>query len=244
MIAIDLDDTTTRHHAILVKLKNDVPVSNSATGTIASIPYNITTEVKSVIDENTTLSIMLDGETDFRTLGYIGIVVGIFGTVWGGAELHRWKRQQQDRTLHPIFKRLTRYGQPEIVAQSIEQELGMSNVAIAKKTKLTESWLIHQAQLELRISKLADIIWVYFQVTSHRLHGVIPIGNSYTVICYDRDGGKLEIPGAKAQVMATIEQLQMRLPWAIVGYTDEIELAWRSDRSNFIAMVDADRQKF
>ena len=244
MIAIDLDETTDRHHAILVKLKNDVPVGNSVTGTIASIPYDISTEVKSVIDDNATLPVMLDGETDFRALGYIGLVVGGFSTLWGGAELYGWKRQQRDRTLHPIVKRLSRYGQAEIVAQSIEQELGMSNGAIDKKTKLTASWLIHRAQLELEIGKLADIVWVYFQVTSNRLHGVIPIGNTYTVICYDRDGGKLEIPGAKAQVMAIVEQLQMRLPWAIVGYTDEIELAWRSDRSNFIAMVDADRQKF
>ncbi len=244
MITIDLGATTERNHALLVKLKNDALITNTATGSIVSIPYNIDREVQSIIEENSTLPVMLDSESDFRTFGYIGLVIATISTLVGGFELYGWKEQQRDNTLHPIFKRLSKYGQPEIVAQSIDRELTTSQILAYKQTKITDSWLIHQARLELGLGKLADIVWIYFQVTSHRINGIIPIGKSYKVICYDRNGSKLEIPAAKKQVMDIIEQLQLRLPWAIVGHTAEIELAWREDRSNFVAMVEEDRRKF
>lgn len=39
-------------------------------------------------------------------------------------------------------------------------------------------------------------------------------------------------------------QIHARVPWAIIGYSDEIELGWEKDRANLIAYVDNARQEF
>ena len=73
-------------------------------------------------------------------------VLGAIAGLAGGFELTAWVQQQQDIKSHPTFKKLSIYGQPEIIAQSIEQEINTSNVIVYKNTKITDAWLLHQAK--------------------------------------------------------------------------------------------------
>jgi hypothetical protein len=243
LITIDLGKVADRHHALLVKLKNEDLIANSATGTLQSIPYDINKEVKSAIAENSTLPVMLDSSSDFRTLGYVGLVIGLLSGLVGGAELHSWQSRRRDLTLHPLVKRLSKYGLAELVAESIDRELNTSNPISYRKTKIADTWLLKQGTYGLELAKLVDIVWIHLQVTSHRLNGIIPIGKSYAAICYDRDGTKIEMPGKKTQVTELLQQLELRVPWAIVGHSDEIQQAWEKERDDFIAIVDENRQK-
>jgi hypothetical protein len=244
LVVIDLDKATDRHHALLVKVKNDDPVANSAIGTLENLPYyTIDQEVRSTIAKNSTLSVMLNSSSDYRTLGYVGLVVGVLSGLVGGAELYAWQQRRRDLTLHPLVKRLSKYGQAELVAQLIDQELNTSNLIVYPNTKITDTWLLQQDRFKLELAKLGDIVWIHLQVTTQKLNGIIPIGKNYAAVCHDRDGGKIEIPGKKSQVNELLEQLELRLPWAIVGYSDEIQSAWDKERADFIAIVDGNRQK-
>jgi Putative transmembrane protein precursor len=244
LITIDLGKIVDRHHSLLVKLKNDDPIANSAIGTLKSVPYyTIDAEVLSTIVTNSTLPVMIDSSSDFRTIGYVGLVVGVLSGLVGGFELSAWQERRRDITLHPLIKKLSTYGQAELVAQSIDRDLSTGNSIVFQKTKVTDTWLLQQGRYVLELAKLADLVWIHLQVTSHRLNGVIPICKSYAAICYDRDGTKIEMPGKKAQVTKLLEQLELRVPWAIVGHSDEIKLAWEKERNDFIAVVDEQRQK-
>jgi sulfur carrier protein ThiS len=244
LITIDLGKVSNRHHSLLVKLKNDTPLTNTAIGTLESIPlYTVNEEVKSAIAENSTLPAMLDSSSDFRTLGYVGLVIGLLSGLVGGFELYSWQERRRDLTLHPLVKRLSKYGLAELVAESIDRELNTSNPISYRKTKIADTWLLKQGTYGLELAKLVDIVWIHLQVTSHRLNGIIPIGKSYAAICYDRDGTKIEMPGKKTQVAELLQQLELRVPWAIVGHSDEIQQAWEKERADFIAIVDENRQK-
>jgi hypothetical protein len=244
LITIDLGKTANRRHALLVKLKNDDPIANSATGTLESLPhYTIDQEVRSTIAENSTLPVMLNSSSDYRTLGYVGLVVGVLSGLVGGAELYAWQQRRRDLTLHPLVKRLSKYGQAELVADSIDRDLNTSNPIVYPNTKITDTWLLQQDRFKLELAKLSDIVWVHLQVTTQKLNGIIPIGKSYAAICYDRDGTKIEMPGKKVQVNELLEQLELRVPWAIFGYSDEIQQAWEKERDDLIAVVDTNRQK-
>ncbi len=243
LITIDLGKVADRHHALLVKLKNEDLATNSVTGTLQSIPYNLNEEVKSAIAENSTLPAMLDSSSDFRMFGYVGLVIGLLSGLVGGFELHSWQERRRDLTLHPLVKRLSKYGLAELVAESIDRELNTSNPIVYRKTKITDTWLLQQGTYGLELAQMVDIVWIHLQVTSHRLNGIIPIGKSYAAICYDRDGTKIEMPGKKTQVTELLQQLERRLPWAIVGHSDEIQQSWEKERDDFIAVVDENRQR-
>ena len=169
-------------------------------------------------------------------------VLGAIAGLAGGFELTAWVQQQQDIKSHPTFKKLSIYGQPEIIAQSIEQEINTSNVIVYKNPKITDAWLLHQAKHVLELGKLVDLVWIYFQTADSDFYGIIPLGTKYTVVCHDRHGDKIEIPKTKERVLTLIEQIHTRVPWAIVGHTDELELLWIKDRADFIAVVDEARQ--
>jgi hypothetical protein len=244
IITIALSGSPGDNRAILVKLKNDATANNTVIGSIENIPYTYSenTEIKSVLDDKSALPVMLNAEDDFRLLGYIGLVIGLIGGLAGGSELAAWVQQQQDIKSHPTFKKLSTYGQPDIIAQSIDREINTSNVIVYKNTKITDTWLLHQHKHVLELGKLVDLVWIYFQTASRDIYGIIPLGTKYTVVCYDRNGDRVEITETKERVLTLIEQIHTRVPWAIVGYTDELELLWIKDRANFIAMVDKDRQ--
>ena len=105
-------------------------------------------------------------------------------------------------------------GTIESMSTFIEQELNRPSVINHKQTKISDNWLLQKSSFGLEIKKMVDIIWIYFQVTSHRTNG-IPTGKTYTTICFDRHGEKLEIPGSEAQVMELAAQIHARVPWQL-----------------------------
>ena len=244
IIALKLSgDLPNSERAIFVKIQNEAAASNFATGTIESMSTFIEQEIQSSPDRNLILPVTLNTDDDFYLPGYFSLAIGITGGIIGAINLAKWKQRQDRNQLHPIVKKLTSHGDAEYVSQQIEQELNRPSVISHGQTKISDRWMLQKSTFGLKITKLVDIIWIYFQVTSHRVNG-IPTGKTYTTICYDRDGNKVEMPGAELQVMELATQIHARVPWAIIGYSDEIKLAWEKDRVNTIAAVDNARQEF
>jgi hypothetical protein len=228
--------------AILVKLENNDPATNTATGTVESMSSFVEQELKSSPDRDFILPVTVNAKKDFHTPGYIGLAIGLTSGLIGAINLGKWKRRQENINLHPIVKKLSKYGQSEIIAHEIDREFDGQNVIVHKQTKISDSWLIQNQTFGVELKKIVDMIWIYFQVTKHRTNG-IPTGKTFAVICHDRDGETVEIPGSEAEVMSLIEQIYAKVPWVIIGHTDEIKLTWEKDRANLISFVDENRQK-
>jgi hypothetical protein len=244
LILLKLSGTNAnRDRGIFVKLENDAPADNSAIGTIESMSDFVEREVKSLPDKDLILPVIVNAKQDFHTPGYWGLAIGSIGGIIGAINLAKLKQRQEKIELHPIVKKLSQYGMAELVAQEIDREFDGNNVIVHKNTKISDSWAIQQGTFGSEIEKMVDLIWIYFQVTSHRTNG-IPTGKTYTTVCCFRDGENIEIPGAEDKVMELIAQIHARVPWAIIGYTNEIKLAWDKDRANLIAFVDEAHQEF
>jgi hypothetical protein len=243
LIAIRLSgDKPGSDRAVFVKLDNEAPASNSATGKIENMSDMVENEIKSLPDKDMILPVIVDAKPGFHTPGYWGLAIGAIGGTIGMINLGKWKKRQENINSHPIAKQLSSYGQAEIIAHEIDREFTDPQVIAHKQTKISKNWLIQQQTYGVELKKVVDFIWIYFQVTKHRTNG-IPTGKTFMVICHDRHGAKVEIPGSETEVMELTDRISTLVPWAIIGYTDEIKLAWEKDRANLIAAIDEYRQK-
>jgi hypothetical protein len=82
------------------------------------------------------------------------------------------------------------------------------------------------------------VIWAYKKVTKHYTN-FIPTGKSYAVVICSRDGRSLEITSKQKKADGMLEELARRWPWILLGYSDELAAAWKSNRDAVIGVVDA-----
>jgi hypothetical protein len=58
---------------------------------------------------------------------------------------------------------------------------------------------------------------------------------------YDRDGRTFEIKAKEKQVEEIMTILYDKAPWAVSGYSDELQKLWQKERQTLIAAVDERR---
>jgi len=77
------------------------------------------------------------------------------------------------------------------------------------------------------------------QYVSTSKSGTKSVDASYYAMVCDRFGVKLNLMAGRkeAQVDEMLAALVNRAPWAVVGYSKELETAWNKDRSEFIESV-------
>jgi hypothetical protein len=110
------------------------------------------------------------------------------------------------------------------------------------KLHLTLSWLIKRRLFDTWISPLDDIVWAYKKVTKHSIN-FIPTGKSYTAILVGRHRQRIEVKLSNKTADEILNELAIRVPWAIYGFSRDLERVWKSDPGGFIAAVDQRRSQ-
>ncbi len=175
---------------------------------------------------------------NFRTGGILGMIAGavVVGlSLWG---LLLVIRRTSDPASHPVLKALARFGPLDFVTSRIDAEMNGEHQKIGK-LNLTNSWVIYEDRTHLNATRYEDVTWIYKHVTTQRYYG-IPVSKTYTTLVFDRYGEKMQVVvGRKEQ--PTDEMLRAiagRAPWAVMGYSNELDQAWKQDRAGFLAAVD------
>lgn len=156
------------------------------------------------------------------------LLVALFG-------LFVWLRRRNPSN-HPVMKALGRYGDPAQVLEQIQSDEMLGTEQIGNLS-LSRRWLSFSSGGTFHAARLADVVWVYKMVTQHRTNG-IPTGKTYALHVWDRSGHQVALPGKEPMVDSMIEAIFQRTPWAIGGYTDEIQKLWAKDRPQFLAAVE------
>ncbi|RMG83461.1 MAG: hypothetical protein D6712_12965, partial [Chloroflexi bacterium] len=102
---------------------------------------------------------------------------------------------------------------------------------------LGQNWMYYQFGANFQVIKLSDLAWLYKKVIKQR--GV----STYHAFFYDKHGKNVSVSARQKNVDAMLEAVAQRAPWAIAGYTAEIEKAWKKDRAGFLAAVEERRMK-
>jgi uncharacterized protein DUF6709 len=174
-------------------------------------------------------------DSSFRVPGYIGIVVAlIFLVLLVKYGLPAW-RYARDVSSHPIVRRVTEWGDPLGSAVEARRE------AASPRYKgggwlVTDKYLIRSAVFAFDLLRLSDLLWAYKKVTKHRVN-FIPTGKSYAcvLVCY---GGAAEVTGREKKVDEILTFAGARAPWAILGYSDELQRLFKQGTQDFCVAVE------
>lgn len=199
------------------------------------IRSKVITELEQEADlQDVFLPYMLDAG-NFRMPGYIGMGIGgiiLLFCAWGvfmGV-------MQTDVSRHPIMRRLSRFGDPTMTVSEIENEL-LAPRWQHDKLRITTSWLVYTVAADFSAMRLNELVWMYKQVTQRRVNG-IPAGKTFTAIFCDSHGQQIVVQGKNEQdVEEILTQVHGFAPWALAGYNNDIEKAWKKDRAALIEAV-------
>lgn len=228
-------------HLLLVRAEQRNAQDQQFTGALIPIPNDVQREVVTKIErriprmKGRILPFMLDAKTGFTDGGYWWVTISgivLLICLWN-LLLAVSRRHNPDS--HPIMQALARFGPPAQVAAEIDAELREFS-PMRGNVRFTRNWLIHSTSTSLGAMRLADIIWIYQQVTQHRVN-FIPTGKSYAALIWDSRGICFTIPGDAEQVHSLLQAIAEHAPGVLVGYDKELAAHWNSHRSEVVATV-------
>ena len=168
-----------------------------------------------------------------------GIGFGVLGVVLVGIPLRRKLRPES----HPLLVQLAKYGGLQDVRMRIDSEIrGEGGGEKFGAMQITANWLIHAAAFKTNVMATRDVVWAYSKVTKH-YHNGIPTGKTYSAIIRDSKGQSLEIKGKKDSVPKLLESLQRRMPWVLIGFSNELEALWLKEKPKFFQLIEQRRAK-
>ncbi len=215
-------------------------------GTLEIMPSDVEHELKNIEKEDNNrpeadfkkhvLPVMMDA-SDFKLAGYIGIAVCSILILIALFNIIRFIKRSQDHKLHPIYKSLSKFGNPEILISNINNELKLKAETQAGKLILTDSWLFIPTVYTLKPALLNYVVWVYKKITQRRVN-FIPTGKTFSIVIYLKDKSELSAQMNEGLVNQAIVQIQAKIPWVIAGYSDEVQRLWNKNFPEFLAAVE------
>jgi hypothetical protein len=143
----------------------------------------------------------------------------------------------------PVWKNLAAFGNAEQLSQQIEAELQPAMIRKYGKLQMTQQWMVRRKLFSTWVSPIADLVWIYKKVTKHSVN-FIPTGKTYSVILVGRHRQRTEEQMKEKVVNEMLADLAARVPWALFGFDENLDKAWRKDPAGVIAGVDSRYQQY
>lgn len=167
--------------------------------------------------------------------------------------------------IHSVNKTVSVYGRFDDVAQKINGEVLRESSVQYGNIIITDSWVLKLNTFSLDVINIADVVWVYNDITLHEQGAIISgaaipageMGKTFAVIINSKnpilptlrisishfsnmdDSKEVELAGIekKQRMWNILGELQRRCPHAVFGYTKDLDKMWKEDKNRFIEEV-------
>ncbi len=180
-------------------------------------------------------------DESFRLPGYIAIavllIVGFFLARTGRSA---WKFRN-DPSSHPVCQRVQGWGDPVGLAVAVEGEARTPLFKGRNGWSVTDRFLVRSSFFTFDLLRVSDLLWAHKKVTKHSVN-FIPTGKTFESVlcCY---GGNATIQSKEKTTDAILEFLSQRAPWAMFGYSKELEEHFKKNRDAFCDAVEQRRRE-
>jgi hypothetical protein len=180
-------------------------------------------------------------DESFRLPGYIAVaVLLIAGLFLVRIARSAWKHLK-DPSSHPVYQRVQGWGDPVGLAVAVEGEARSPLFKGRKGWSVTDRFLVRSSFFTFDLLRVSDLLWAYKKVTKHSVN-FIPTGKTYESVLYCY-GGNATIQSKEKTTDAILEFLSRRAPWAVFGYSKELEGTFRKNREAFYDAVEQRRRE-
>jgi hypothetical protein len=179
---------------------------------------------------------------DYRSNGYAMLIIGLPLLVLALWNCLKVMRRISEIQLSPVWKHLAVYGNAEQLSQQIKAELQPAMIRKYGKLQIAQQWMVRRKTFSTWVSPIGDLVWVYKKVTKHSVN-FIPTGKTYSVVLVGRHRQRIEEQMKEKAVNEILADLTARVPWALFGFTQDLEKAWQKDPAGVIAAVDSRYQQ-
>jgi len=222
---------------ILIVKSGKTP-STTVGGALGSMPYDLKSDLfppgTDPADEAVFYPLLLD--TNYRESGYVGafwalLVEALFGFfAW-----QAWRRLS-GRIEHRAVARAKAWGDLAVTSAEVERELEMAVKAKRGVWTLTQNYAVRNQRLAFDLFRLENLVWAYKKAVKRRIYIFIPAGTTYAAELYFSDG-QAQVAGKQKIVDELLALASERAPWAVKGYSDDLEKFYKSSRAGFVAEV-------
>lgn len=179
---------------------------------------------------------------DYRSNGYTMLIIGLPILALALWNCLKAVRRSGEIQTSPVWKQLAVYGNAEQLSQQIEAELQPAMIHKYGKLQIAQQWMVRRKMFSTWVSPVGDLVWIYKKVTKHSVN-FIPTGKTYSVVLLGRHRQRIEEQMKEKAVNEMLADLTARVPWAIFGFTQDLEKAWQKDAAGVIAAVDVRYQQ-
>jgi hypothetical protein len=180
---------------------------------------------------------------DYRSNGYVMLMVGLPLLALALWNCLKAMRRSAEIQTSPVWKHLAVYGDAEQLSQQIEAELQPAMIRKYGKLQIAQQWMVRRKLFSTWVSPIADLMWIYKKVTKHSVN-FIPTGKTYSVVLLGRHRQRIEEQMKEKAVNEMLGDLTARVPWALFGFTQDLEKAWQKDPAGVIAAADSRYQQY
>ncbi len=237
---------------ILSKLPYNHSSSKSIEGELVSIPSDLENrlfdqrEATNRVLKPKVISLMIDA-SDYKKdspvlWGVIAVILGV--VMFYSVTLYR---RMNDTNIHPVIRNLYKYGDALNIMQQQENEFAdKENLLMSGQTIISKTWIIIRGFYGIQNLRTFDVIWIYKQRTRHYTN-FIRTSTSFEILLATRSGTRYPLPLLKTFVSVKsyekaiddfILKLQKAIPWAIFGYSKELDGLYGSSRKQLEQIVD------
>jgi hypothetical protein len=136
---------------------------------------------------------------------------------------------------HPAVKRARGWGDLEVTSAEVERDLQTAVKAKSKGWTVTQNYAVKRKLLSFDLFRLENLVWAYKKTVKRRVY-LIPVGTGYAAELNFSDGNA-EIDGKQEKVDELLTLAGERAPWAVTGYSDERQKAYKRSKDGFVAEV-------
>lgn len=171
-------------------------------------------------------------EAENKGFWIIGALVAVGVGIWGVLLVLRALGHTFNPSSHPIWKGLSRFGQPaDELLRTIEADRD-SGTYKAGQFELTRRWAVASGGMGLAVARVSDLVWAHGYIQQGRY------GATHFVKAYDREGVVLTAKLKKKEMEAALAAIERAAPWALIGTNAEAEKIWKKDRAEFVRQID------
>ena len=219
-------------------VKGPSSAKSSIVGPLESISVKTDREIyESIVAKNPELKddilpLLINAEAAFNVGAYVVLVLMSPFIIVCGLNVFRAFGGVSHGSWHPVMKWFRRSGPPVEVAAAIDAQVDGPDCLHVGKAMITPDWLLRPTIFRVVACRLDEVVWAFHSI----------INGDHIASFAFRDGRMVGVPLQK-NTPELLGQIFTRLPWVERGWTKEQAKEWRTDRSAFIARVDARREQ-